>query len=235
MTINCIAIDDEPIALQQIESYIKKTSFLNLVGTFKSAFEAIGVISESCVDLIFVDIQMPDLSGINFVKSLNSKQMIIFTTAFEQYAVDGFKVNAVDYLLKPFGYDEFLKSAQKALSLFNLSKGINTNNTQEYLFVRSGYKLHKVVLNDILYIESQMEYSKIVTHNQEPIIALLALKKIEEKLTSPSFVKVHRSYIVNVNYINEIDNGKIFIGNAIIPISKHYKKNIQDFLNKYNI
>ncbi len=233
MKINCIAIDDEPLALQQLAGYIQKTPFLELKAVCKSAFEAMKVISENKVDLMFVDIQMPDLSGIDFVKSWGEKQKVIFTTAYQEFALEGFKVDALDYLLKPFGYDEFLKSAKKARNYFELIEKVeNKHDTNdEYLFVKTEYKILKIKFADILYIEGLKEYVKIVVGNNKPILSLLTLKHLEEKLPQNYFMRVHRSFIVNLHQVKTIERGRIIFDKVNIPISEPYKVIFQKFLD----
>jgi DNA-binding LytR/AlgR family response regulator len=233
MKINCIAIDDEPLALQQIGGYIQKTPFLMLAASCKSAFEAMKVITIQQIDLMFVDIQMPDLTGVDFVKAWGEGQKIIFTTAFEQYALEGFKVDALDYLLKPFGYEEFLKSAIKAKNHFELLEKANQKpiSTEDYLFVKSDYKLRKIKLTDILYIEGLREYIKIVINNDNPVISLLSMKSLEEKLPSNRFMRVHRSFIVNLDYVNTVERGRIVFGKVYVQVSEQYKEKFQKYLD----
>jgi two-component system, LytTR family, response regulator len=234
MIIKCIAIDDEPLALKQISKFIEKTPFLELVAPCKSAFEAMEVITLQEVDLMFVDIQMPDLTGIDFVKSLNSEQQIIFTTAYQEYALEGFKVNALDYILKPFGYDEFLKAANKALSHFDLLKKaiVKDDPNDDYLFVKSEYKIKRINLNDIQYIEGLREYVRIVLKEEEPVMSLMSLKSLEEKLAQNRFMRVHRSFIVNLGEVQTIERSRIIFGKTYIPVSEQYKDKFQDFLGK---
>jgi DNA-binding LytR/AlgR family response regulator len=233
MKINCIAIDDEPLALQQIAGYIKKTPFLTLVATCKSAFEAMEIIADMQIDLMFVDIQMPDLTGIDFVKACGTGQKIIFTTAFEQYAIEGFKTEAIDYLLKPFGYEEFIKGAMKAKNYFELLlKAGQKTSAEDFIFVKSEYKLRKICLSNILYIEGLREYIKIVVNNDEPIRSLISMKLLEEKLPPESFMRVHRSFIVNLNHVNTIERGRIVFEKTYIPVSEQYKETFHKFLSK---
>lgn len=232
MNINCIAIDDEPLALQQITKYIKDTPFLSLVASCKSAFEAMEVVSNHAVDLMFVDIQMPDLSGLDFVKSWGENQRIIFTTAYGQFALEGFKVDALDYLLKPFGYDEFLKAAKKAKDYFDLLHRASRigGASDEYIFVKSDYKLKKIFLKDIIYIEGLKEYVKIVVNNGTPVLTLLSMKSLEERLPQTSFMRVHRSFIVNLEKVNVIERGRIVFGSVYIPVTEQYKAAFQKYL-----
>jgi two-component system, LytTR family, response regulator len=234
MIIKCIAIDDEPLALKQISSFVEKTPFLELVASCKSAFEAMDVLAKQEVDLMFVDIQMPDLTGIDFVKSLNNEQRIIFTTAYQEYALEGFKVNALDYILKPFGYDEFLKAANKAKSHFDLLRKatVQDDSKDDYLFVKSEYKIKRINLNDIQYIEGLREYVKIVLKDEKSVLSLMSLKSLEEKLPSNRFMRVHRSFIVNLDEVQTIERSRIIFGKTYIPVSEQYKDKFQEFLGK---
>lgn len=234
MKIRCIIIDDEPLALKQILGFVKKTPFLELVASCKSAFEAMDVLDKEKVDLMFVDIQMPDLTGIDFVKALNKDQKIIFTTAYQEYAIEGFKVDALDYILKPFGYDDFLKSANKAKSYFELlSKSVlKVDAKEDYLFVKSDYKIRRINLNDILYIEGLREYVKIVIKDEKPLLSLMSLKSLVEKLPDDQFMRVHRSFIVNLDEVKTIERSRIIFNNTYIPVSEQYKEKFHNFLNK---
>jgi two-component system LytT family response regulator len=235
MTIKCLAIDDEPLSLKQIGAYIKKTPFLELVALCNSAFDALEYISSNQTDLIFVDINMPDLSGMDFVKSLKEKPHIIFTTAYSEYAVEGFRVDAIDYLLKPIGYKDFLKAVNKVKMLFN-SKELQfepLKTTQDHLFVKSEYKLMRIELSDIKYIESMHEYVRIHLINDKPVMTLVSLKSIEEQLPSERFMRVHRSFIVNLERIKVIERNRIiFDNNVYIPVSDRYKAMFQEFIDK---
>jgi two-component system LytT family response regulator len=238
MIIKCLALDDEPLALEKMSGYIKKTPFLELVGTSRSGFEAMDYLSGSKVDLLFADINMPDLNGLDFVKSLHQKPQIIFTTAFSEYAFEGFKVNALDYLLKPIGFDEFLKAANKAKNYFeNLVHGHNKENSdREYLFVKSEYKIVRIRLDDIIYIEGMREYVRIHLANAKSIMPLISLRVLEEQLPSAIFMRVHRSYIVNLQKILTVEHSRIiFDGNVHIPVSEQYKEFFQDFLNSHSL
>lgn len=238
MKINCIAIDDEPLALSQISGYIRKVPFLNLVSECPDAFSAMEAIAFNKIDLMFVDINMPDLNGLEFVKSLTSKPLIIFTTAYSEYAVDGFKVDATGYLLKPFGYDEFLKSANKALQqieLMNLSKK-RENLDEENLYVKSDYKFVKIKISEIVYIESRNEYIRIYTKSGTPVLTLLSLKSIEEKLPEDSFMRIHRSFIVNLKCIAEYSKVGITIDNStFIPLGEQYREKFLEYIQKHSL
>lgn len=237
MKINCIAIDDEPLALKQLVNYINKTPFLNLIDSFNSALKAIDLINTSKIDLIFLDIQMPDLTGIEFAKIINKDKKIIFTTAYQQFALEGFKVEAVDYLLKPFNYEEFLTASNKAFRYFGLlqkaeNKDVNNSYEENYLFVKSEYKIKKIIYDEILYIEGLKDYVKIYIENQKPIMSLISMKSLEEKLPDNKFIRIHRSYIVNTDKINTIERSRIVFGEKYIPISDGYKDVFQKFINK---
>jgi len=235
MKIKCLSIDDEPLALQQIGSYIEKTPFLESVALCQSAFEALKYLSVNEVDLMFVDINMPDLNGMDFVKSLTQKPQVIFTTAYSEYAMDGFQVDALDYILKPISYAVFLKAANKAKSWFDLShKQIETiQTTQDCIFVKSEYKLIRIQLSEIKYIESSNEYIQIHLINDEPITTLIRLKVIEEQLPKDKFMRVHRSFIINLDKVKVIERNRIvFDHNTYIPVGDQYKDSFQAFIDK---
>jgi len=233
--IRCIAIDDEPLALRQIADYIKKTPFLELVGECESASSAIELMENNPADLMFVDITMPDLSGMDFVKSLTKPPKVIFVTAYSEYAVEGFKVDALDYLLKPVSYVEFLKSANKAKAWFetNLQKTDEVNSNKDYLYIKSEYKIVRINLDNIKYIEGMSEYIKIHLTNSKPVMTLLSMKAIEDHLPSDRFMRVHRSYIVSLEKISVIERSRIiFDGTVYIPISDQYKAKFQSYIDK---
>lgn len=235
MTINCIAIDDEPLALKQMESYIDKTPFLNLVASCSSAFEALKVLESHEVALMFVDINMPDLNGLDFVKSLDQKPAVIFTTAYSEYAIDGFKVDAIDYLLKPIGYQDFLKAANKANKILKqeLSSDETLQSNDQYIFIKSAHKIIRVEHTNIKYIESMREYVRLHLTNEKPIMTLISMKKMEDSLPRESFMRVHRSFIVNLHQITTIERNRIIFDEKVyIPISEQYKSKFQEYLNK---
>jgi two-component system, LytTR family, response regulator LytT len=233
--INVIAIDDEPLALQLVTGYINRTPGLNLLGKFENPLEAIAFISGSGVDLVFLDIQMPGLNGIEFTRSLLKGPKVIFTTAFEKYAFEGFKLDVVDYLLKPFSYDEFLKAVQKAERSIILEKKIpgKIESNAEFLFIKSDYKIKRINFNDILYIEGLKEYVKIYTQNESiPVLSLTSLKLLETKLPPEKFMRVHRSFIVNLHKIDTIARSRIIFGKIYIPVGDQYKDKFQEYLDK---
>lgn len=228
----CVIIDDEPLALELLESYINKTPFLTLVGKYSNAIEALEEIKNNMIDLAFVDIQMPTLNGLEFSKLIGSETRIIFTTAFDYYAIDSYKVNALDYLLKPITYPDFLQAANKALNWFKITK-IQSLPERESIIVKSDYKHIQIKLNKILYVEGLKDYIKIYIHEQaKPTLTLMSMKSMEELLPPAKFMRVHRSFIVNKNRINAIDRGRIIIGKNIIPVSESYKSTLLQFLNE---
>lgn len=236
--IRCIAIDDEPLALRQIITYIKKTPFLELAGQCESALQAIEVLENIQVDLMYVDINMPDLSGMDFAKSLEKPPKIIFVTAYSQYALEGFKVEAIDYLLKPISYGDFLKSANKARNYFetNHSQVLMDRSNNEYLFVKSGYKIVRINLEDITYIEGMREYVRVHLTNGKSLMPLISLRVLDEQLPSTRFMRVHRSYIVNLQKITTIDHSRIiFEGQVHIPVSEQYKELFQKYINSHSL
>lgn len=233
--ITTIAIDDEPLALQLVTGYIEKTPGLKLLGKFDNPIDAAEFLAEKTVDLIFVDIQMPDLSGIEFTRLLEKGPKVIFTTAFEKYALEGYKLEIVDYLLKPFSYEEFLVSIQKVQRLMSLEKraAIKVDANNEFLFLKSDYKIKRINFNDILYIEGLKDYVKVFTQNaSKPLLSLTSLKLLESKLPDSKFMRVHRSFIVNLEKIDTIERSRIVFGKEYIPVSDQYKDRFQEYLDK---
>jgi two-component system, LytTR family, response regulator LytT len=236
MTIRSIAIDDEPLALQLVAGYIQKTPFLELVATFDNPLEASEFLEKESVDLIFLDIQMPHLLGTEFARMTGESTKIIFTTAYSQYALQGYKLDVVDYLLKPFGYEDFLNAANKARKRISAEKAerkteITAND--DYLFLKSEYKIRRINFNDIIFIEGLKDYIKVFVKNEEkPILSLSTLKAIEDKLPAEDFMRVHRSYIINLRQVNTIERGRIIFGKTYIPVSDQYKDKFQEFLDK---
>lgn len=233
--IKCIAIDNELLALKQIESYIDKSPFLEKLAIYTSPEKAIDVLQEKQVDLMFIDIDMPDLNGIDFVKLLDNPPMVIFTSVNSQHAIDGFRLNAIDYLLKPLNYSEFLKSAHKAKARFKIHQPITSPDKTEnnFLFIKSNYKTIKIDLNHIKYIESISEYMKIHLDNSTEVMSLCSLKSIEDKLPDYKFMRIHRSYIVNLTKISVIDRNRIIFDDKIyISVSEKYKSKFQNWVNE---
>ncbi len=231
--IRCLAIDDEPLALSQIRSYIERTPVLELVGTCQSAMEAAQVLSVEKVDVLFIDINMPDLTGLDFVRTLLNPPMVVFTTAYSEYAIEGYKVNAVDYLLKPFGRNEFQRVTEKLLKLYRLQNPSGAKDRgDETLFIKSSYKNIRVRISDITHVESMSEYLKIYLDNQpHPIVALLSMKKMEEYLPQDRFMRVHRSFMVCLDRIREVQKGRIILLNGSeVPIGDLYKDAFMSYL-----
>ncbi len=232
--IRCMAIDDEPLALQQIVTYINKVPFLELAAQCQSALEARQFLEQDTVDAIFCDINMPDLNGMDFIKSLVTPPMVVFTTAYAEYAVEGFKVNAVDYLLKPFGLQDFQRAAnrlkERSLPPTPPQKEEDTND--DTIFLKTEYRIVKVSISNIRYIEGMSEYLKVhVEGESKPIITLLSMKKIEERLPD-YFMRIHRSYIVNLKMIQEVNKNRIIMDKeTFLPIGDMYKDTFQHYLD----
>ena len=219
MVLRCAIVDDEPLAIGLLESYANKTPFLQLVGKYSSAVQAMKELPGEEVDLLFLDIQMPELNGLEFSKMVDSRTRIVFTTAFGQYAIDGYRVNALDYLLKPISYIDFLQAANKALQWFEL---VQKPEEIDSIFVKSDYKLVQVE-----------DYIKIYTEDaSKPILSLMSMKAMEELLPSSRFIRVHRSFIVQKDKIRVIDRGRIVFDKTYIPISDSYKQDFQAFLDE---
>lgn len=233
--ITVVAIDDEPLALQLIAGYIQKTPDLMLLGQFENPLEAAQFISKNHTDIVFTDIQMPGLTGIEFTRSMVNGPVVIFTTAFEKYAMEGFKLDVADYLLKPFTYEEFLTSVHKAERMIRSSArpADDSGSGNEFLFLKSDYKIKRIYFQDILYIEGLKEYVKVYTvHSDKPVLSLASLKILETKLPADKFMRVHRSFIVNLEKIDIIDRSRIVFGKVYIPIGDQYKDRFQQFLDK---
>jgi DNA-binding LytR/AlgR family response regulator len=232
-SINCLIVDDEPLALDLIDSYVVKTPFLKLAGKCSSAFQAMEVMAAQNVDLLFLDIQMPGLTGVEFSKSLTGSVRVIFTTAYSEFALEGFKVDAIDYLVKPFNYAEFLRAANKALTWFSLSKASHgaSDNGLKSMMVKAGSKLERVDLVDVIYIESMGDYVKIFCKdNEHPVITQMTMKSMEEKLPANKFFRVHRSFIVNIEQVRVIERNRIVFGKIYIPISESLRENFNQLL-----
>ncbi len=233
MNLTCCIIDDEPLALDMLESYVEKTPFLTLCGKFSGALQAMETLSFDTVDLLFLDIQMPDLNGLEFSRIIGDKIRIVFTTAFEQYAVDSYKVNALDYLLKPISYPDFLQAANKALRWYEMLRSGSGNSDVTSIFVKTDYKLLQIDLKDILYVEGLKDYVKIyIEKENQPIISLMSMKSLEDLLPAQRFIRVHRSYIVQTSNIKVVERNRIVFGKQHIPVSDSYKEKFMAFLNE---
>lgn len=233
--IRCIAIDDEPLALKQMESYILKTPFLELSGVFSNAIEVLEKVNLQKIDLIFADINMPDYSGIDFIKAIKDQAKVIFTTAHSKYAVEGFKVDAIDYLLKPISYSDFLNSAARAKKFFEQTTVLPSSTKDgKFIFIKSEHKYIRVNLDDILYIKGEREYVKIVMYNDKPIMTLMNMKTVEQELPNTDFMRVHRSYIVNLLRVEKLDKHSLIYKNKIeIPVSEQYREKLLQFVEKH--
>lgn len=233
--IKCIAIDDEPHALRQLAEYIEAVPYLSLEGTFESAFDACNFLHDNAIDLIFVDINMPDINGIDFVKSLSKNVKIVFITAHSEFAYEGFQLDAADYLLKPISFTDFLKSANKVNErYFQQNSSLpEIHQNRDYLFIKSEYRIIRINFKDIKYIESKREYVKIFLEGSEPITTLMSIKKLEETLPGNMFMRVHRSFIVNLNKIKVVERNRIVFDNKVyIPISENYGEKFQEYMEK---
>ena len=227
--IHCLAIDDEPLALKQLVTYISKVPFLELAAQCQSAMEARAFLENDTVDAIFCDINMPDLNGMDFVKSLACPPLVVFTTAYSEYAVEGFRVNAVDYLLKPFGLQDFQRAANRLKERLSESAIADPDNT---LFLKTDYRIVKVSIPDIRYVEAMSEYLKVwIQGEAKPIITLLSMKKMEERLPD-YFMRIHRSYIINLTMIQEVNKNRVIMdADTYLPIGDMYKEAFQAYLD----
>ena len=245
MTLNCIAVDDEPLALSLVCRFIEQTPFLNLAGQYPSAIEALKAIHSQKIDLVYLDIQMPDLNGIELARVIGKgpeSPRIIFTTAFEQFGIEGYKVDALDYLLKPFNYEEFLRTATKAHSYYELINRpvpapvvVESEYADDkYLFLKVEYQWVRIALDDILYIEGLKDYVKVHLKNVEKgVLSLTSLKDLEEKLSSKKFMRVHRSFIVALDKITAMTKNSLQIGKKNITVGDQYKDAFNRFINKW--
>ncbi len=238
MVLNCWIVDDEPLAVSLLESYVNKVPFLKLTGKFSNALSAMQNIATEKVDVLFLDIQMPEVNGMDFAHTISNNTRVIFTTAFSEYAVEGYRVNALDYLLKPFSFEEFVAAAKKAYGWFEIvqqksNPDIEKTRENVGIFVKSEYKYLHILYDDVLYIEGLKDYVKIYTQDSlKPILSLMSLKQLEEDLPFGNFVRVHRSYIINVDKISSINKNRIIIDKKQIPIGETYKKQFMNLIDK---
>lgn len=235
--ITCIIVDDEPLALGLLEKYVLMTPFLELVGQCSSAIQALEMLEKNSIQLIFLDIQMPELNGIALSKMISKNTKVVFTTAFDQYAIEGFKVNAIDYLLKPFNYEEFFTAANKAKEWIELTAPDTSNSQGDYIFIRSEYKLIKILLSDVLYFEGAKDYIKIwLADNPRPLLTLMSLKALENQLSSANFMRIHRSFIIALDKIHAVERNHVVINSDTrILIAEQYKDNFQHFIDNKSI
>ncbi len=240
--IRCLVVDDEPLALDILEDYISKVPFLDLVKTTTSAIEALQLVQQDQIDLVFLDVQMPELTGIQFLKIINGKCQVILTTAYPQYALEGYELNVVDYLLKPIPFDRFYKAVQKvqqqnhtqAVAPEPVAAPVVVNNAPDFIFVKTEHKIQKIYLDDILYIEGLKDYISIFTA-AERVITLQNMKKMEEVLPSGRFVRVHKSYIVSLDKIESIERSRISICDKVIPIGDTYRDQFFKLIEAKNV
>ncbi|OCB68442.1 DNA-binding response regulator [Flavobacterium piscis] len=235
----CVIIDDEPLAVELLEDFVRKVDSLELISTFNNAIDAVSFINQNNVDLIFLDIQMPHFSGIDFLNTIEKKPLVIFTTAYSDYAVEGFNLGAVDYLVKPIPFHRFLKSVVRAQQVLNPStaiQAISENTTapeleQDFMFVRAEYENVKMNFSDILFIEGLKDYVKIYTTDNKFTLTLISLIKLENLLSSKGFSRIHRSYIINIKHVKSIQKNKVLISDKRIPISESYKSAFFERIN----
>ncbi|MBR5103041.1 MAG: response regulator transcription factor [Muribaculaceae bacterium] len=231
----CLVVDDEPLALKKLVTYVEKVPFFQLVASCGSAVEAKKVLDSEPVDVMFIDIQMPDLTGLDFVRSLEVPPLVVFTTAYSDYAVEGYKVNAVDYLLKPFGFEEFEQAASRVKSRFDQLSAASVSNVDEddSIFIKTEYKIVRICIADITHIEAMSEYLRIYRDGiARPLVVLMSMKKIEERLQNKGFMRIHRSYIVNLKRIKEVNKNHVLLENDVdLPIGDLYKETFMSFIN----
>ena len=235
MIIKCVIVDDEPLALSVLERYINQTPFLQLVEKFTNPVKAFKYLNDNEIDLLFVDIQMPDLSGFELVNNLKRKPVFIFTTAYSEFALEGFKADALDYLLKPIDIPEFTKAVNKAKEWLEIrnEKNSQVETTKDFLFIKSEYKIIRINFSEITYIQGMSEDVKIHLSSRKPIMSLISLKSLEAQLPASMFMRVHKSYIVNLQKVNMIERNEIvYDDGTIIPVSQQYKVQFQEFVNK---
>lgn len=235
MIIKCVIVDDEPLALSVLERYINQTPFLQLVEKFTNPVKAFKYLNDNEIDLLFVDIQMPDLSGFELVNNLKRKPVFIFTTAYSEFALEGFKADALDYLLKPIDIPEFTKAVNKAKEWLEIRNEKNSlvETTKDFLFIKSEYKIIRINFSEITYIQGMSEYVKIHLSGRKPIMSLISLKSLEAQLPASMFMRVHKSYIVNLQKVNMIERNEIvYDDGTIIPVSQQYKVQFQEFVDK---
>lgn len=233
MTLKCLVVDDEPLARSLISDYVNKVPYLQLVGVAENAINAIRFLRENHIDLLFLDIQMPELTGINMLKVLQKKPMVIFTTAYSEYALESYELDVVDYLLKPITFERFLKATEKAIqrALGIEVPTVTISAEPSFVFVKDGTKLIKVMLKDILYVEGLKDYVTLHTTDQK-IVSLQRLKTLEEQLPEDQFIRIHNSFIVSLNAIHSIRKGEVQVGKVRLPISDSYKKSFKEWVDK---
>ena len=231
--INCLVVDDEPAALEVLEHFIGRVYFLNLVKKCQNAIEAMQILEENQIDLLFLDINMPDVNGIQFLKSIITRPAVIITTAFKEYALEGYELDVADFLLKPFDFERFLKAVNQASSQISKTakQPVARQKPQQYIFIKADYKLLKISIDDILFIEGLKDYIKIYT-KQRLFLTLMSMTSIEEKLTSDEFCRIHRSYIISLSKIDSVSRHRVIIGEKFIPISLPYRDKFYGIIDR---
>ena len=231
--INCLLIDDEPLALQLLEDFVKKTPYLQLVGKFEEPLQALPLIESQQIDLLFLDIKMPDISGIDFFRSLTVKPEVIFTSAYSEYAIDGFELNAMDYLLKPVSFEKFLAACNRVKEYQEL-KNAKTLRGNDYFFINAAHKLHKVFYDDIIYLEGLKDYTKIhLASSASPLIILHNLKYFEDMLDQTEFIRIHRSYIVSIRKLTTVSRKSVMVQSNELPVSDNYREGFFSIVEKH--
>lgn len=234
MSISCIIVEDEPLARNLLSDYVHKVPHLNLIKTFANPLEAIDFLRENSVDLLFLDIQMPEITGISLLKVLQKKPLVVLTTAYSDYALESYDFDVLDYLLKPITFERFLRAVEKAnqrLTTPHVVEKVNPDSAQPFVFVKDGTKLVKIRLDDILYVEGLKDYVTIHTRQQK-VVTLQRLKNLEDQLPANKFIRIHHSFIIALDAIDAVHKGEVQIGNASLPISDSYKKSFKDFIEK---
>ena len=237
MNLNCLIVEDEPLARKLMTDYVRKISYLNLVDACSSPLAAMEILRQQSIDLLFLDIQMPEITGISLLKALQKKPMVVLTTAYSEYALEGYELDVVDYLLKPITFERFLRAVEKASQRRTapaqqvVEKPVTADSSQPFVFVKDGTKMVKVRWEDILYVEGLKDYVTIHT-KQQKVVTLQRLKALEDQLPSDKFIRIHNSFIVAVDAIEVIHKGEVQIGNALIPISDTYRKSFKDFIER---
>lgn len=235
MILSCTIIDDDSLAAKLLASYVEKIPFLALEGTYTSTFTAMATLRNKPVDLLFLDIQMPELSGLEFAKLIPLQTRIVFTTAFKEYALQGYDVSAFDYLLKPISFDSFFNTVNKAVKWFEAQGRLKSINKDRFIFIKSNYQLVNIKLDDILYIEGLKDYVRIVLANGQQITSLINMKRLEELLPRPEFMRTHRSYIAHMTHFTAVEKQQLVYDKEVIPISDSNKEEVMQFLEQYTL
>jgi DNA-binding LytR/AlgR family response regulator len=231
--INCLLIDDEPLALQLLEDYVSKTPYLSLSGKFEEPMQALSLLESKQVDLLFLDIKMPDISGIEFFRSLRHKPEVIFTTAYSEYAMDGFELRAMDYLLKPISFEKFLASCNRVRDYIEF-KQTKITKEKDYFFINAAHKLHKIFYDDILYLEGLKDYTKIhLSSTSAPLVILHSLKYFEDLLEQTEFIRIHRSYIISIRKVLTVSRKSVMIHSCELPVSDNYRESFFSIVEKH--